>query len=270
MTAAISVAVGWPATTEMCMVPVAEVSVVPTVGRCGSLCMEDLDLRFLPVRSALGLAGANAELTVHPRPERVPEPLPRLLVGAQRETKFLLGVDQQFLVDHWRQDRPGQQVADVVLAAGEDPLLGDVLAGFLDPLAGRAEPGCREVSGAGVHGGVVSGTRFSVRAERVPVAEELRGRGRGGARGPLADRSWRGLVRPDRNGSWQLAAGACVCTQLRSEVRLDECPFQHLDRVGFPDQSLGLVCPVWWLDSPQVYPDTAGLGRLHRDRKASC
>ena len=63
-------------------------------------------------------ADADAELAVDPRPERVPEPLPGLLVGAQREAELLLGVDQQLLVDDRRQDRAGQQVADVVLGPG--------------------------------------------------------------------------------------------------------------------------------------------------------
>src|SRR6266581_8185064 len=87
------------------------------------------------------LSDADAELAVHPRPERVPQPLPGLLVGPQRQAEFLLGVDQQFLVDHGGQDRAGQQVADVVLAAGQDPLLRHVLARFLHPLPLGAEPG---------------------------------------------------------------------------------------------------------------------------------
>src|ERR1700722_7598947 len=79
----------------------------------------------------------RAELPVHPLPERVPQPLPGLLVGPQRLAEFLLGVHQEFLVDHRRQDRPGQQIPDVVLTAGQDPLLRHVLAGFLDPLLRR-------------------------------------------------------------------------------------------------------------------------------------
>src|SRR5262249_1590498 len=71
------------------------------------------------------LADADAELPVHSCPERVAQPFARLLVRAQRKAEFLLGVDEQFLVDHGRQDRPRQQVADVVLAAGEDPFLRD-------------------------------------------------------------------------------------------------------------------------------------------------
>src|SRR5262245_52796628 len=78
--------------------------------------------------SVPGLADADAELPVHSCPERVTQPFPRLLVRAQRKAEFLLGVDEQFLVDHRRQDRPWQQIADVVLAAGEYPLLSDVLA----------------------------------------------------------------------------------------------------------------------------------------------
>src|SRR4029077_7158207 len=83
------------------------------------------------------------ELAAHPGPERVPQPFPRLLVGAQRLAEFLLRIDEQFLVDDWRQDRARQQVADVVRAPGEDPLVRDVLAGLLDPLAVGAEPGRR-------------------------------------------------------------------------------------------------------------------------------
>src|SRR5215469_10978314 len=90
--------------------------------------------------SASGFTDADAELPVHSGPERVPEPLARLLIGAQREAEFLLGVHEEFLVDHRRQYRPGQQVPDVVLAAGQDPLLSDVLAGLLDTLPRRAEP----------------------------------------------------------------------------------------------------------------------------------
>ena len=88
---------------------------------------------------ALRLSDAEAELAVHPGPERVAQPLPGLLVGPEREAQVLLGLDQQFLVDDRGQDGAGQQVPDVVLAAGQYPLLGDVLAGLLDPLPVRAE-----------------------------------------------------------------------------------------------------------------------------------
>src|SRR6185369_6844066 len=97
--------------------------------------------RGWPARPRSWAPDAHAELAPDPRPERVPEPLPRLLVGAQREAELLLGVDQQFLVDDWRQDRPGQEIADVVLAPGEDPSLRDVLTRLLDPVPVRAEPG---------------------------------------------------------------------------------------------------------------------------------
>src|SRR2546429_8120657 len=70
-------------------------------------------------------AGADAELPADPRPERVPEPFPRLLIGAPRLAELLLGVHQQLLVDDRRQDRPRQEIADVVLAPGEDPSPGD-------------------------------------------------------------------------------------------------------------------------------------------------
>src|SRR6266496_6697070 len=50
---------------------------------------------FLPGDGGISvprLADADTELTVHPRPERVPQPLPGLLVGPQRQAEFLLGV----------------------------------------------------------------------------------------------------------------------------------------------------------------------------------
>src|SRR5690606_21881575 len=68
-----------------------------------------------------------AELAVDAFPEAVAQPGAGLLVGAQRAAQLLLRLDQQLLVDDRRQDRAGQQVADVVAAPLEDPLLGDVL-----------------------------------------------------------------------------------------------------------------------------------------------
>jgi hypothetical protein len=76
-----------------------------------------------------------------PSPEGIAQPLPGFLVGAQRQTELLLRVDKQLLVDHRREDRAGQQVADVVFATCQYPLLRDVLAGFLDPLAVWAQAG---------------------------------------------------------------------------------------------------------------------------------
>src|SRR5579875_2169193 len=49
-----------------------------------------------------------------------------------------------------------------------------------------------------------------------------------------------------------------------AEVRLDERSFQHLDRVGLPDQPLGLVGAIRRLHAPQVDPHSVGLSRLHR------
>ncbi len=108
---------------------------------------------------AARFAGADAELPVDPLPERVPQPFPGLLVRAQRQPEFLLGVDQQLLVDHRRQDGARQQVADVVPAAGQDPLLGDVLARLLDPDPVRPE--ARHRAGVGLP---ASGRHDRVRA----------------------------------------------------------------------------------------------------------
>src|ERR1700689_1575099 len=89
----------------------------------------------------MGFSYSNAELAVNPGPESVPQPLARLLVRAQRLAELLLRLDQQLLVDDGGQDGARQQVSDVVGAAGEDPLVGDVLAGLLDVPPVRAEPG---------------------------------------------------------------------------------------------------------------------------------
>src|SRR5258706_2049462 len=121
--------------------------------------------------SALGPADADPELPVHPGPDRVPEPLPCLLIGPKREAEFLLGVHEELLVDHRWQDRPRQQVTDVVLAAGQDPFLRNVLAGLLHAFPGRPEPGRGQVSGVEMYPGVL----LRVRAERGLVAEQLRG-----------------------------------------------------------------------------------------------
>src|SRR3984957_19843629 len=117
-TAAVSAGVGFPATMLRAGGPAGAGSVM---------------------RLAFRLSDAEAELAVHARPERVAQPLPGLLVGPEREPQVLLGLDQQFLVDDRGQDGAGEQVPDVVLAAGQYPLLGDVLAGLLDPLPVRAE-----------------------------------------------------------------------------------------------------------------------------------
>src|SRR5215468_5659501 len=101
-----------------------------------------------PGRPRSWAPGADAELPPDPRPERVPEPFPRLLVGPQRLAQLLFRVHQQLLVDDRRQDRPRQEIADVVLAPGQDPPLGDVLTRLLDPVPVRAEPG----DGHAVHG----------------------------------------------------------------------------------------------------------------------
>src|SRR5579864_8363163 len=134
---------------------------------------------------AAGFADADAELTVDALPERVPQPFPGLLVRAQVQAEFLLRVDEEFLVDHGREDRAGEQVADVVAAAGQDPLLRDVLAGLLDARAVGPEAGHGTGSGLPArgrrHGRVRSGPghRLGGRdplAPRLPLAEQL-GRG---------------------------------------------------------------------------------------------
>src|SRR5579864_3780642 len=125
---------------------------------------------------AAGFADADAELTVDALPERVPQPFSGLLVRAQGQAEFLLRVDEEFLVDHGREDRAGEQVADVVAAAGQDPLLRDVLAGLLDARPVGPEAGHR--AGAGLrpsaerHRGVRAGPlhRLGLRHARVPVA----------------------------------------------------------------------------------------------------
>ena len=151
---------------------------------------------------------------MHPRPERVPQPLPRLLVGAQREPEFLLGVDEELFVDDRRQDRPRQQVADVVLAAGEDPLLRDVLAGLLDPLAGRAEPGCRQVRRTEVDGG------SALACERNGMRSPKSCAGDGAViwLGRAASRRRARLVRPGRGGPGAAGLGG-LGRRLRGEDR---------------------------------------------------
>src|ERR1700761_7534392 len=90
--------------------------------------------------SAYGLR-SQPELAVQAPPERVPQPLPGLLVRPQRQAQFLLRLDQEFLVDDRGQDRARQQVADVVGTPGQQPLLGHVLAGLFDADPLRAQPG---------------------------------------------------------------------------------------------------------------------------------
>src|ERR671914_1666956 len=91
------------------------------------------------VGSAHRLADADAELAVDTFPKAVAQPRARLLVGAQRPAQLLFGLDQQLFVDDRRQDRTGKQVADVVPAPLEDPLLRDVLADLEHVLAVWAE-----------------------------------------------------------------------------------------------------------------------------------
>src|SRR5215831_14645658 len=55
--------------------------------------------------SATRLADADAEFSVHACPERVPQPLAGLLVGAQRLAELLLRLDEQLFVDDGWQDR---------------------------------------------------------------------------------------------------------------------------------------------------------------------
>src|SRR5262249_42865577 len=101
---AISAWVGWPRTTGITGTspgPTCPIGLTPGV----SLDM-GMDLALITKLSALRLADSDAELPVHTCPECISEPLPRFLVGAQREAEFLLGVDEELLVDHRGQDRP--------------------------------------------------------------------------------------------------------------------------------------------------------------------
>src|SRR5262249_8651793 len=82
----------------------------------------------------------SGELAAYPGPERVPQPFPRLLVGAQRQAKLLLRVHEQVLVDDGRQDRPRQQVADVARPPGQDPLVRHLPPRLFHPFPVRAEP----------------------------------------------------------------------------------------------------------------------------------
>src|SRR5215467_6378830 len=132
----------------------------------------------------------SGEFAAYPGPERVPQPFPRLLVGAQRQAKLLLRVHEQFLVDDRRQDRPRQQVADVIRAPGQDPLVRDVLARLFDPFPVRAEPRRRGLRGRPVR-------------RRMPLPEQLRGRG---------------YRRLDRHPGGGLLGG----DRLPGEVRLEE------------------------------------------------
>jgi hypothetical protein len=79
------------------------------------------------------------------------------------------------------------------------------------------------------------------------------------ARACRSPNSWAGLraqrrVRPARLGGGRVLG----------EVGAQERGVQHVDRVGFPDQPLGLVGAVRRLDAPQVDPHPVGLGRLDR------
>src|SRR5918992_5167822 len=69
---------------------------------------------------AHGFADADAELAVDTLPEAVAQPRAGLLVGAQRLAQLLLRLDEQLFVDHRRQNRAWQQVADMFPAPFED------------------------------------------------------------------------------------------------------------------------------------------------------
>src|SRR4029077_14998849 len=133
-TAASSASVGSPRTTEITGPACCADGPQPSGGEPAAT-----------VLSALRLADPEPELAMHSSPEGITQPLPGLLVGAQREAQLFLGVDQQFLVDYRRKDRAREQVPDVVLAAGQDPLMGDMLASLLPLLPVRAEPANRQV-----------------------------------------------------------------------------------------------------------------------------
>jgi hypothetical protein len=77
------------------------------------------------------------------------------------------------------------------------------------------------------------------------------------AQQPVTERYRAGPGRPGTRGGG-------LGRKLPAEVGLEERALEHLDRVGLPDQPLGLVRAVRRLDAPEVDPDAERLRGLDR------
>jgi hypothetical protein len=181
----------------------------------------------------------DAELLVQLGPEPVPQRPARLLVRAERAADLLLRLDQQLLVDDGRQDRPGQQIGDVLPAAGEQPAGGDPGADLLH----LGALGTGTVRRSGRRGG------DRLRGAQLPRGEHVRRR-RDGV--PLLPRLGRGR---------RFLLGHAG---LELHVRPAELGVELVDGVRLPDQPLGLVHAVRRLDAPDVNAHPVRLRRLDR------